>query len=162
MIIDPAHDRDLPAILEIHNHEIREGTSLWNTRERTLPEMRAWFEERRSGGCPVLAARAEGALIGYGGYGSFRRHDGYAFTAEHSLYVTPQARGRGVGRVLLIAVIENARQSGKHAMVGAIEAGNAPSIALHRSLGFRETARMPEVGRKFDRWLTLVMMQLLL
>lgn len=159
-IIDAATEADLPAILALYNREIREGVALWNTHERRLEEMAAWRAERLAGEFPVLAARdASGGLLGYGSFGRFRPHDGYAQTVEHSLYVDPSAQRRGVGRALLTRLIVEAEARGLHVMIGGTEAGNVASIGLHRALGFHEVARLPEVGRKFDRWLTLVLMQ---
>jgi L-amino acid N-acyltransferase YncA len=81
---------------------------------------------------------------------------------EHSVYVRPSHQGRGIGRALLVAVIEAARADGVHALIGGLSADNEVSLALHRSLGFVEVGRLPEVGRKFDRWLDLVLLQLFL
>ena len=160
--VDPAERSDLPAILEIVNRETREGVALWSEREKTLEELASWFVERRAAGFPVLAARFGGSFAGYGTYGPFRPHEGYRDTVEHSVYVAPDLQGRGIGRALLEALEKNARGRGVHAMVGGLEAGNAASIALHRACGFVETARMPEVGVKFGRRLTLVLVQKIL
>ncbi|MCI4662202.1 MAG: N-acetyltransferase family protein [Neomegalonema sp.] len=173
--IGPADESDLPAILAIYNREIREGTALWNTAERDLAQMTGWYRERRAAGFAVLAAQEgsdegsdeggnegarEGAqLLGFASFGPFRPHDGYRHTIEHSLYVAADRRGEGIGGALLAALEREARAGGYHVMLGAIEAGNAGSLALHARHGFIETARMPEVGRKFGRWLTLVIMQ---
>ena len=125
--------------------------------------MAAWFADRTTGGFPVLVARdADGCVIGYASYGPFRPHDGYARSVEHSIYVAPDAQGRGIGRALLDALVTRARQAGLHVMIGGLEAGNTASLALHAKAGFVETARMPQVGAKFGRWLTLVFVQKLL
>ena len=154
---------DLPEIRALYNSEIRDGVALWWARERTEAEMAAWMSGRLEAGFPVLTARSDdGAFLGFGAFGPFRGNDGYAATIEHSLYVDPAMRGRGVGGQLLDALEQSARAWGAHVMVGGIEAENAASIALHARRGFAETARMPEVGRKFDRWLTLVLMQKIL
>lgn len=157
--IAEAEEADLPEILAIQNREIREGVALWFLQERTLDQVSEQRAARLAGGFPFLAARIGARVVGYGSFGPFRPHEGYGATVEHSLYVSPDVQGRGVGRALLTALEAAAAAQGRRVMVGAIEAGNAPSIALHRARGFEETARMPEVGRKFDRWLTLVMMQ---
>ena len=161
--VDRATMADLPEIQALYNYEIREGVALWWARERTEAEMAAWMSGRIEAGFPVLAARnGEGALLGFGSFGPFRGNDGYAASVEHSLYVDPAARGCGAGGRLLDALEASARQWGAHVMIGGIEASNRASIALHARRGFSETARMPEVGRKFDRWLTLVLMQKIL
>ena len=99
-------------------------------------------------------------MIGYGSFGDFRAFDGYRFTVENSVYVAETARRRGAASALLAALIERARTIGKHVMVAGIAGENDISIRLHAKHGFVETARMPEVGFKFGRWLDLVFMQL--
>lgn len=160
--IRPAGPEEDAAILAIRNREIREGYALWIEREDTPEGMRAWREARQAQGFPVLAAIAEGRVLGYGTYGPFRASPGYRETVEHSLYVVPEAQGRGLGKALLAALEAEARAQGLHAMVGGIDAENAVSIGLHRALGFVETARMPEVGLKFGSRRTLAFLQKIL
>lgn len=162
--IGPARATDVAAIRALYNHEIRTGVALWNTVERTDDEMTGWFEERRNGGFPVLVARDVDTdrFLGYGTFGSFRPHDGYRATVEHSLYVAVDARGRGVGGLLLRALEQEARAQGRRVMIGGVDARNVASIALHQRAGFEERARLPDVGWKFDRWLTLVLLHKLL
>ena len=96
---------------------------------------------------------------GYGTFGEFRLHDGYRVTVEHSIYVAENTRGRGLGKALLAALIEEARRLDKRAMIGAIDATNELSLGLHRKFGFVEAGRLPGVGVKFGRPLDLVLMQ---
>ncbi|WP_448950071.1 N-acetyltransferase family protein [Labrys neptuniae] len=159
MIIRPATPDDLPAILAIYNDAVLNTTAIWNWHTVDLANRRAWFEMRQGQGYPILVADAQGEAIGYASFGDWRPFDGYCHTVEHSIYVADTARRQGVGAALLEAVIAAAREAGKHVMLGGIEAGNEPSLALHRRFGFVETARMPEVGQKFGRWLDLVFMQ---
>lgn len=153
---------DLPAILAIYNDAVANTTSIWNENEADLENRRAWFMERRGAGFPVFVATDAAEVLGYATFGPFRPHDGYRHTVENSIYVRADRRGRGVGALMMPPLIEAARMSGKHAIVAGIEAGNEASLKLHARFGFREVARMPEVGRKFDRWLDLVLMQRLL
>ena len=161
-MIRDAEEHDLPAILAITNQAILHTTAIWSITPLDLPTREKWWRERTAAGFPVLVAEAEGEVIGFGSFGPFRPHEGYLHTVEHSVYVAPNAQRRGTGTALIHALIERAVASGKHAMIGGIAADNAISLALHRRLGFQETGRMPEVGRKFDRWLDLVLMQKLL
>jgi L-amino acid N-acyltransferase YncA len=110
----------------------------------------------------VLVATEGAAVLGFASYGSFRPWEGYKHTVEHSVYVDAAARGKGVGRVLLSALIDHATASGKHVMVAGIDASNAVSIRLHETLGFITAGTLTQVGRKFDRWLDLLFMQRLL
>jgi L-amino acid N-acyltransferase YncA len=160
--IRDATEADLPRILEITNEAIANTTAVWSLVPATLETRRAWLLERRNRGFPVLVAEQGGAVVGFASYGDFRPWEGYLHTVEHSLYVDPDAQGRGVGRALLAALIERAEAQGKHAMIAGIEADNAASVALHRRAGFEEAGLLREVGRKFGRWLDLLFMQKLL
>jgi phosphinothricin acetyltransferase len=161
-LIRDATDADLAAILAITNQAILHSTALWTITEATRETRGAWMRERISAGFPVIVAEHVGAVRGFGSYGSFRPHDGYLHTVEHSLYVDPAAQRQGLGRALLSALIDRATRAGKHAMVGGLEAGNTPSIRLHEALGFTRGGTLPQVGRKFDRWLDLLFMVRLL
>ena len=101
-------------------------------------------------------------MLGYASYGPFRPFDGYRQTVEHSVYVAEAARRRGIARALLTALEARARAGGMHVMIGGIAGDNTPSLRLHEELGFKETARMPEVGQKFGGYLDLVFMQKML
>jgi L-amino acid N-acyltransferase YncA len=159
MDIRNADEPDLPAILAITNDAILNTTSSWNVNPTTLEARRQWLADRRAAQLPVLVAVIDGTVAGFGSYGSFRAWDGYRLTVEHSIYVDPSFRRRGVGRQLLAALIDHATEAGMHAMMGVISADNEVSIMLHEQLGFATVGRLPEVGRKFDRWLDLVLMQ---
>jgi phosphinothricin acetyltransferase len=162
MIVRDATEADLPRILEITNEAIRNTTSVWTLSPATLEARRSWFNERRAAGFPVLVAEDQGAVLGFASFGSFRPWEGYLHTVEHSIYVDAAVRGRGIGKALLAELIARAQALGKHAMVGGIEAGNTVSVGLHARFGFVESGRLPQVGRKFDRWLDLLFMVRLL
>lgn len=157
-MIRDATDADLPRILAITNQAIAETTALWTIEPATLETRGGWMRDRVAHGFPVIVAEHAGEVAGFGSYGSFRPHDGYLHTVEHSLYVDPPMQGKGLGRALLAALIERAQADGKHAMVGGVEATNAASIALHRAAGFEAAGTLREVGRKFGRWLDLTFM----
>lgn len=163
--VHPGGEVHLAGILAIYNHAVVHTTAIWNDVIVDLENRRQWWRGRTEAGFPVLVAvEAEAAdnVLGYASYGPFRAFDGYRQTVEHSVYVAENARRRGVASALLGALEDHARAGGMHVMLGGIAADNAPSLALHRQHGFLETARMPEVGQKFGRWLDLVFMQKLL
>lgn len=162
MRIRPARPADLPALLEIYNDAVVHTTSSWDLLPWTPVEHAEWYATKAEHGHPVLVADDDGNVVGYSAYGPFRAKAGYSRTMEHSVYVLASHRGRGIGRALLVAVIEAARADGVHSLIGGLSADNEVSLALHRSLGFVEVGRLPEVGRKFDRWLDLVLLQLFL
>jgi phosphinothricin acetyltransferase len=162
LLIRDAVPADAAAILLIYNHAALNTTAIWNDAPSDLAGREQWLTARGAAGFPVLIAELDGVVAGFASFGDFRAWDGYRFTVEHSIYVDPARHRAGIGRALLEALIERARVAGKHAMIGGIEAGNAASIRLHESLGFREVGRLPQVGAKFGRWLDLVFLQLTL
>ena len=163
MQIQHATPEHAAAIAEIYNHAVEHTTAIWNEVLVDASNRVAWMAQRRAAGFPVLVAVDErGHVGGYASFGDFRAFDGYRHSVEHSVYVRQDARGRGVGLKLMEALIDEARQLGKHVMTGAIESGNTASVRLHATLGFTEVGRMPQVGAKFGRWLDLTLMQLLL
>jgi phosphinothricin acetyltransferase len=159
MHIRPASDADCRGILAIYNHAVRHTNAIWNDTPVDEENRRHWLREKAQAGFPVLAALEKDVVLGYAAYGAFRAFDGYRLTVEHAVYVAEGERRRGVGSALLGRLEGEARTQGMHVMLGAIAAENEASIRLHKGLGFVETARMPEVGRKFGRFLDLVFMQ---
>ncbi len=163
MRIRDAEDRDLAGIAAIYNDAVLNTTAIWNDTVVDEANRRAWHADRMRLGYPVLVALdAADGVIGYASFGDWRAFDGYRHTVEHSVYVRSDQRGGGIGRALMLALIERARAIGKHVMVAGIEAGNAPSIRLHERLGFEHTGTLRQVGTKFGGWLDLTFMQLLL
>lgn len=162
MIIRPAEEADCAAIAEIYNDAVLHTTAVFSDQTVDAANRVQWRADRLAQGFPVLVAEAEGRVLGYASYGGFRSFPGYRDTMEHSVYIHPDARGRGLGRTLMEALIVEARGAGRHVLVAGIEAGNAASIRLHESLGFAQTGLMPQVGQKFGRWLDLCLMQLCL
>jgi phosphinothricin acetyltransferase len=161
-IVD-ANEAHLPGILAIYNDAVLHSTALWIEALADLANRRAWLLEREAAGFPVLVAQgSNGEVLGYASYGGWRSNEGFRHTVEHSLYVRADQRGRGLGLALLKALIERAKSADLHVMVAAIESENAASIRLHQCLGFVTTGQMPQVGRKFGRWLDLTFMQLTL
>ena len=153
-----ARESDLPSILDIYNHAVRETFSIWSESETTLEARRSWMAQRRAAGFPVLAAAADEGVLGYASYGVFRDFPGYAQTVEHSVYVASNAQRQGVGRALLSELMSRARAAGVETMVGGIDAANAASLALHEALGFELQGVLKGVGRKFGRRLDLAFM----
>ena len=157
------HERHATAILDIFNEAILTSTALYDYRPRAPESMAPWFETKRKGNFPVIGIESQdGTLLAFGSYGSFRAWPAYKYTVEHSVYVHRDHRGKGLGRVIMQALIQAARERDVHAMVGAIDASNTASLALHESLGFQRVGTMPQVGFKFGRWLDLALVQLLL
>lgn len=161
MTVRDAIEADLPAILDITNDAIRSTTAVWNETPTTLEARAAWLRDRQAG-YAVLVAEDGGEVTGFASLGPFRPFEGYARTTELSIYIHKDHRGRGLGSMLLEALVERARTLGMHVIVAGIAGDNEGSIRLHHLHGFAEVGRMPEVGRKFGGWLDLVLMQRLL
>jgi phosphinothricin acetyltransferase len=157
-----AREEDLPGILFIFNDVIAHTTAVYREQPVTLEERESWMASRLSQGYPVLVARAAKEVLGFASFGEFRAWPCYRNTVEHTVHVRADARGQGIGRSLVAALLPRAQRLGKHVMVAGIDADNAVSRRLHERLGFNEVGRFQEVGRKFDRWLDLVFMQRLL
>jgi L-amino acid N-acyltransferase len=165
MIVRDATDADMVAVRRLYNALIPTTTVAWTESPETLDERLAWYADQTRRGHPVLVADDGHEVVGFASYGSFRgegRWPGYRFTVEHTIHVRQSRWGAGVGRMLLSELVERAVTAGLHVMVGAIDSDNESSIRFHERLGFSEVARMPQVGRKFDRWLDLVLMQRIL
>jgi len=156
------HERHAPAILAIFNEAIVNSTALYDYQPRPLESMKAWFDTKQQGNFPVIGLEdSQGQLLAFGSYGTFRAWPAYKYTAEHSVYVHRDHRGRGLGLEVMRALIESARQRDLHALVGGIDATNTASIALHQRLGFQHVGTLPQVGFKLGRWLDLALYQLL-
>ncbi len=160
--VRPATENDLPQILEIYNEIIANTTAVYYYEPHTLEMRRQWFTERKQLGFPVFVAEEEGVILGMSTIGPFRVHAAYKYTVENTIHVAAHARGKGVGQLLMPPIIEAAKQLGLHTIVAGIDAANEVSIRLHKKFGFEEVAHFKEVGYKFDRWLDLKFLQLLL
>lgn len=158
-----SHAKHAHAILEIFNEAIVNSTALYDFKPRTLASMEVWFSNKDKGNFPVIGIEDElGALLAFGSFGVFRAWPAYKYSMEHSVYVHKDHRGQGLGVKVMQALINAAKQRDVHALIGAIDATNAKSIALHERLGFKHVGTLPQVGFKFGRWLDLAFYQLLL
>jgi L-amino acid N-acyltransferase YncA len=162
IILRHATKNDLQKILEIVNYSILHTTANYSYEIQTLEVQTKWFEDKISKKLPVIVADLDGKVVGFGSYGQFREKIGYQYTVEHSVYVVDNVIGKGIGSKLLTELIRLAKEQGFHVMIGAIDADNAGSIAFHEKFGFVATGTIREVGYKFDHWLDLVFMQLIL
>ncbi|QHT71938.1 N-acetyltransferase [Rhodocytophaga rosea] len=160
--IREATPQDLEAILEIINHAIVQTTAVYDYRPRTMEFQQAWLAKKHADGLPVLVAEQNNHVVGFGSYGIFRPWDGYRYSAEHSIYVAHDVRGQGIGKKLMEGLIEKAKAQQFHTLIAGIDADNRISYEFHLKYGFVEVGRFREVGHKFDRWLDLVFMQLML
>lgn len=157
MIRDSRPD-DAAAIAAIWNPFIRDTTvTFWPT-QRSEAEVAQIIAERHQAGFAHLVALTEGWIVGFGSYAQFRAGAGYARAMEHTLYLTPEARGTGLGRALLIALENHARDAGRRLMIGGITASNKDSLRFHAAMGYAEWGCIPAAGWKFGQFHGLVFM----
>jgi L-amino acid N-acyltransferase YncA len=154
--------RDAEAIRAIYNIEVLESTVTFDLVARTLADQLAWIDEH-SGGHPALVAVDDAdEVVGFASVSPYRSRPAYAPTVEDSVYVRRDQRGSGVGKLLLADLVIATRDHGFHSIIARIVGGHDASIALHRACGFSEIGIEQEVGRKFGRWLDVVLMQRML
>ncbi|WMD19711.1 N-acetyltransferase family protein [Achromobacter seleniivolatilans] len=156
-------ERHASQILHIYNDTIANTTSLYEYEPRTMQTMELWFATKREKNFPVIGVESDdGALVGFGSYGAFRPYPAKKYSVEHSVYVHPEHRGRGVGKMVLQSLVQAARGNDLHVMIGAIDTANVGSISLHERLGFKKVGTIEQVGFKFGRWLDMDFYQMLL
>lgn len=161
-MIRDALAQDATAIAEIWNPVIRDSAITFNPVEKTAQEIISLIEQARADRHAFLVADEGGQVRGFARYFQFRGGQGYARCMEHTIYLHPQAHGRGMGHALMAALETYARGRGMRMLIGALTASNAPSIAFHHRLGFTEVGRIPDAGWKFGIYHDLVLMQKLL
>lgn len=157
-----ATEDDLPEILEIYNDVILHTTAVYDYEPHTLEMRRQWFITKKEQGFPVFVAIETGHVAGLSSIGPFRAWAAYKFSVENSVYVASASRGKGIGKLLMPPLIEACKELGLHTMIAGIDASNEASIRLHEGFGFKEVAHFREVGYKFNRWLDLKFLQLLI
>ena len=161
IMVRDGRDDDLPAIAAIYSHHVTHGFGSFEETPPSLDELQRRRDEILAKGLPYLVATEPvGAVIGYAYASPYRTRPAYRFSVEDSIYVAPDAPRRGIGRVLLSALIERTAALGYRQMVAVIgDSGNLGSIGLHRALGFDHVGRLPSIGFKKGRWVDGVLMQ---
>lgn len=161
MLLRPATPADAVATAAIYNHEVATSTVTFDLEPRSIDEQEAWLSAR-AGALEVVVAEVDGEVAGFASLSPYRDRPAYRPTVEDSVYVHQDHRGNGVGRALLEEIVAVARDRGFHSVMARIVGGHTASIRLHAAVGFEEVGLEREVGRKFGRWLDVVVMQLLL
>jgi len=157
-----ARENDLPEILAIYNDVIINTTAVYDYEPHTLQMRQQWFMTKQEQGFPIFVATENEKIVGLSSIGPFRAWAAYKFSVENSVYVASDWRGRGIGKLLIPPLIEAAKNLRLHTIIAGIDATNGASIKLHRHFGFEEVAHFKEVGYKFNRWLDLKFLQLLI
>ena len=154
--------RDAEATRVIYNVEVLESTVTFDITPRSLADQRQWIDEHSGGHPAIVAVDRAGEVVGFASLSPFKPRAAYAPTVEDSVYVHREGRGQGVGELLLREIIRLGTDHGFHSVIARIVGGHEASIALHRKCGFEEIGCEREVGRKFGRWLDVVLMQRML
>lgn len=161
IMVRAARRDDMAAVVAIYNDAVAHTTATFDYEPRALAEQERLFDEKAAEGHGFLVAGSVGGgVLGFATYGLYRARPGWRFACEHSVYVARAARRGGVGRRLLLPLLDHARARGFHTMVGVVDAGNGPSLALHHACGFETFGVLKEAGYKFDRWLDVAMVGL--
>lgn len=160
--IRTATENDLQQMLEIYNDIIANTTAVFQYDLHTLEMRKEWFAQKQKDGFPVFVAEENNEVVGFSTIGAFRNWQAYKYSVENSVYVRSDQRGKGIGKLLLKETIDAAKQMGMHTIIAGIDASNDTSIAMHKQFGFVEVAYFKEVGYKFDRWLNLKFLQLMI
>ena len=164
IIIRRAVREDVPFLLDIYNHEVLNSAATLDLTPRTLDEWYAWFEAHQTELHPLFVAESAetGAVLGYSSFSPFRSKEGYRSTVELSIYVSGDARGKGVATKLLEALVDHAWASDEiHLVVSVITSENVPSMHLHRKFGFTYRGTLHEVGYKMGRYVGISMYELM-
>lgn len=162
LTIRVAQPHDAEATRAIYNLAVTTSTATFDLVPRSLDEQTAWLVARGGAHVVLVAEDADRSIAGFASLSPYRDRPGYSTTVENSIYVAEDRQGQGVGRLLMTELIETARQHGFHTVVARIVGDHEASIALHRAVGYQEVGVEREVGRKFGRWLDVVVMQILL
>ena len=157
-----AERRDAEAIRSIYNPEVLESTVTFDLVPRTLEDQVAWIEEHSGGHPAIVAVDADDVVVGFGSLSPYRPRAAYATTVEDSVYVHRDRRGAGIGLALLEELVRLGEAHGFHSAIARIVGHHEASIALHARCGFETIGTEREVGRKFGRWLDVILMQRIL
>jgi Sortase and related acyltransferases len=157
-----AERRDAEAIGSIYNPEVLESTVTFDLVPRSIDDQLAWLDEHAGGHPAIVATNADGEVVGFGSLSPYRPRAAYSTTVEDSVYVHREHRGAGVGAALLGELVRLGTAHGFHSAIARIVGNHEASIALHARCGFATIGTEREVGRKFGRWLDVVLMQRML
>lgn len=157
-----ALEEDLPVIQRIYNDAILTTTATWDEEPWEWERRLAWWRDHDNPHEPILVAECDGTVVGFAYLTRYSAKSGWRFTREDTIYIDPAWHGRGIGRRLLGALIDEARRIGIHLIVASITTENEASLALHRAFGFERVGVFREAGFKFGRRLDTSFLQLVL
>lgn len=159
--IRPAAESDLVAINDIYNHYVLHSSCTYQEEPEPIEGRRRWFNSHGEKH-PVIVAEAGRQVVGWGSLSAYHARAAYRHTVENSIYVHHQHQRNGIGSILLKELIVRARHLGHRAIIAVIDAEQTGSVALHERFRFEKVGHFKQVGFKFDRWLDVVYMELIL
>jgi L-amino acid N-acyltransferase YncA len=158
--IRPSRDQDLPAITAIYAHHVLHGTGTFETEPPTEADMVGRRADVLAKGLPYLVAEEDGRVLGYAYCQWFKPRPAYRFSAEDSIYLHPDAQGKGLGKALLTELARQAEAVGIRKLIAVIgDSANKGSVGVHRALGFQPVGVIQSCGWKFGKWLDIVLME---
>ncbi len=162
LIVRPAREGDLAALTAIYNAAVTGTVFTGHFQALSVDERQDWWKAHQDPRFPVLVADTGEELLGYASLSQWFNTPVYAHTVESSLYLAPNAQGRGLGTALMRALLDEARRLGHHVVLARIWADNAPSIAMCRKCGYEIIGTQREVGFRHGKWEDCVEMQVIL
>jgi phosphinothricin acetyltransferase len=161
VVVRPSRDSDVEAMLSIYRRHIRRGVedSVDDSGTPEPDDLRDRRKNLRNHRLPHLVATCGGEVIGYAYVVQFRKRPAYRFSVKHSIYIHHDHVGRGVGRLLMLDLIDACAAQGFRQMIGYIDADNIASLAIHEKLGFARVGLLPGVAYRYGRWSDTVMVQ---
>lgn len=156
-----ATEADLMAINDIYNHYVRHSTCTYQEEPELLAGRQQWFRHHGKQH-PIIVAIADGKVVGWGSLSAYHIRSAYRRTVENSVYVHHEQHRRGIGSLLLQDLIQRARQLGHHAIIAGIDAEQTASVGIHTKFGFQKVGCLKQIGYKFNHWLDVIYMELIL
>ena len=156
-----AREEDVPEIMDIYNYAILNTTATFDTEPKTFNDRIEWFKEHNEQ-YPLLVAVLNEKVVGWGSIRPFGTRKAYRYTVENAIYINCDYQGMGIGTTLLRELIAIAQDRKYHTMLALVVGGNDASEKMHRKFGFEQAGVMREVGRKFDRWLDIIIFEKML
>jgi L-amino acid N-acyltransferase len=157
-----ATEKDVPAITEIYNYEVSNGTATFDIEPKKLEDRLLWYRETQQSPHCVIVADDRGTVVGWGCLHPFNTRAAYRFTTEDSVYIRQDRRSEGIGKLLLAQLIELALLGRFHSIMAGMSEGNEASVRLHERFGFELVGVQRQVGYKFERWIDVTWMQKML
>ncbi|MDD6318951.1 MAG: GNAT family N-acetyltransferase [Succinatimonas hippei] len=156
MQIRKACEADIKELTAIYNYEITHGTATFDCEEKTIEDRLCWLHAHNQGNHPLLVCEENGQVCGYASLSPYGTKDAFTTTVELSVYVAVNFRGRGIAKKLIDNLLSMVRGDGKtHLVISVITSGNAASVGLHKRLGFTFRGSIPEIAKKFGKYLSV-------